>query len=87
MDEWVELHPPDPEGLEEVAKVKNGSYAIYRAPNKLIGGYDYYSDSLGAIFKIVDSSTRVEELQAVVDAILIQEIEDLSNKLEKAMGR
>lgn len=39
---------------------------IYRRRNLLIGGYDYYSTSLGIVAKIVDASTGAGELLTVL---------------------
>lgn len=46
-----------------------GGCGLYRRRNLLIGGFDYYGTELGAVTKIVDASTSLAELEAVLEVM------------------
>ena len=73
-------HLKEEDKAEKIAETPEG-YWIYKKKNKLIGGYDFYSDSCGGIgHMIIDACTSLTELRAVVRYL---EDEDIKAALKK----
>ncbi len=50
----------------KIGETKRGYY-IYREPNTMIGGYDYFTDSIAGGMLIISSLTEIEEVEIALN--------------------
>lgn len=61
-------------------------WSIWRGENKLIGGYDYYSDAIAGGYKVVDAVVCRQELEAIVWLMRREEKKARDAELAKEAG-
>lgn len=63
--------------MEELGFTSKG-YTIYRQKNTLIGGYDYFSDSISCGYKVIGAEVTIDELEFILEHMKAQEANDNS---------